>query len=121
MHTYYSSHIGTLLLSLSLLGGCAGMHRPPPPSIDQIVGMANAGRPADEIVRELQETRAVYPLTASQIVRLHEQGVPDAVLDYMQNAYGESIRWNARRQYESTYWWHDCFYCYNRPVIVIPH
>ena len=121
MHTYYSSHIGTLLLSLSLLGGCAGMHRPPPPSIDQIVGMANAGRPADEIVRELQETRAVYPLTGSQIVRLHGQGVPDAVLDYMQNAYGESIRWNARRQYESTYWWHDCFYCYNRPVIVIPH
>ena len=116
----YSSHIVTLLLSLSLLGGCAGLHRPPPPSIDQIVAMAQAGRPADEIVRELQQTRAVYPLTGSQIVRLHGQGVPDAVLDYMQNAYGESIRWNARRQYESTYWWHDCFYCYNRPVIVIP-
>ncbi len=64
--------------------------------------------------------RAVYPLTASQIVKLHEQGVPEAVLDYMQNAYADNIRWEARMQYEGRYWWHDCFYCYQRPVIVVP-
>ncbi len=107
-------------LCLSLLGGCADLHRRPPPSIDQIVDMAKAGEPAEEIVRELQETRAVYPLTASQIVRLHEQGVPDAVLDYMQNAYAENIRWDALMQYEGSYWWNNCFYCYRRPVIVVP-
>ena len=112
--------VAAVVLCLSLLGGCAGLQRRPPPSIDQIVEMANAGKPAEEIVRELQETRAVYPLTASQIVRLHEQGVPDGVLDYMQNAYAESIRWDARMQYEGSYWWHDCFYCYRRPVIVMP-
>ena len=72
------------------------MQRRPPPAIDEIVAMAQAGKPAEDIVRELQDTRAVYPLTASQIVKLHEQGVPDAVLDYMQNAYAESIRWEAR-------------------------
>ena len=82
--------------------------------------MAKAGKPAEEIVSELQETRAVYALSASQIVRLHAQGVPEAVLDYMQNAYAESIRRNARMQYESTFGWHDCFYCYHRPVIVVP-
>jgi hypothetical protein len=114
------THIAAFLLCSVLLGGCAGMQRRPPPSIDQIVEMARAGKPAEEIVRELQETRAVYPLTASQIVKLHEQGVPDAVLDYMQNAYAEGIRWDARMQYESSYWWHDCFYCYHRPVIVVP-
>jgi hypothetical protein len=102
------------------LAGCAGLQRRPPPSIEQIVEMAQAGKPAEDIVRELQETRAVYPLTASQIVRLHEQGVSDAVLDYMQNAYAESIRWDARMQYEGSYWWNDCFYCYRRPVIVVP-
>ncbi len=107
-------------LCLSLLGSCAGMQRRPPPSIDQIVEMAKAGKPAEDIVRELQETRAVYPLTASQIVKLHDQGVPEAVLDYMQNAYADSIRWEARMQYEGAYWWHDCFYCYHRPVIVVP-
>ena len=119
MHTCFL-HITAVVLCLSLLCGCAGMQRRPPPSIEQIVEMAKAGKPAEEIVRELQETRAVYPLTASQIVRLHEQGVPDAVLDYMQNAYAESIRWDARMQYEGSYWWHDCFYCYHRPVIVVP-
>jgi hypothetical protein len=113
-------YIAVVVACLSLLGGCAGLHRRPPPSIDQIVEMARAGKSAEEIVRELQETHAVYPLTASQIVRLHEQGVPDAVLDYMQNAYAESIRWDARMQYEGSYWWHDCFYCYRRPVIVVP-
>ncbi|HVY04435.1 MAG TPA: hypothetical protein VHB46_00535 [Burkholderiales bacterium] len=107
-------------LCLTVLAGCAGMQRRPPPTIEQIVEMAKAGKPAEDIVRELQETRAVYPLTASQIVKLHEQGVPDTVLDYMQNAYSDSIRWEARMQYENTFWWHDCFYCYHRPVIVVP-
>ncbi len=109
-----------IFISLALLTGCAGMQRRPPPSIEQIVELAQAGKPAADIIRELQDTRAVYPLTATQIVRLHEQGVPDTVLDYMQNAYAESIRWDARMQYESAYWWHDCFYCYQRPVIVVP-
>ena len=102
------------------LAGCAGLERRPPPSIDQIVQMSKDGTPADTIIRELQETRAVYPLTASQIVRLHDEGVPEPVLDYMQTAYAESIRWDARMQYESTYWWHNCFYCYPRGVIVVP-
>ena len=108
------------LLSLFLVAGCAGMQRRPPPSVDQIVEMARAGKPADAIIRELQDTHAVYPLTATQILRLHEQGVPDSVLDYMQNAYTESVRLDARMQYESSFWWRDCFSCYPRPVIVVP-
>jgi hypothetical protein len=112
--------IAAVLLCLVLVSSCAGLQHRPPPSIDQIVEMANAGKPAEEIVRELQETRAVYPLTASQIIKLHEQGVPDAVLDYMQNAYADNIRWQARSQYEGAYFWYDCFYCYHHPVIVMP-
>ena len=112
--------VAAILLSLMLVSGCAGLQHRPPPSIDQIVEMAEAGKPAEEIIRVLQETRAAYPLTASQIVKLHELGVPDAVLDYMQNAYTDSIRWEARAQYEGSYWWHDCFYCYRRPGIVMP-
>jgi hypothetical protein len=109
--------VGMLCLALA---ACAGLQRRPPPSLDQVVEMSKAGKPAEEIVRELQETRAVYPLTASQIVKLHEQGVAESVLDYMQNAYADNIWWNARMQYENTYWWPDCFYCYRRPVIVVP-
>ena len=102
--------IMVLAMLLALLGGCAGMQRRPPPSLEQIVEMSKAGKPPEEIVRELQETRAVYPLTGSQIAKLHEQGVPDSVLDYMQNAYMERVRWESRMTYDNPYLW-NCFYC----------
>ena len=101
------------------LMACAGPQRRAPPSLDEIVGMSNAGKPAEEITRELQDTGAVYPLTASQIVKLHEQGVAESVLDYLQNAYAASLREEALMQYDGYYWWPDCFYCY--PFIVMPH
>ncbi len=108
------------LLCLALLAGCAGMQRRPPPTLEQVVEMSQAGKPAEEIIRELQDTRAVFPLTGSQIAGLHDQGVPDTVLDYLQNAYAESIRWDARLRYQNSFLWYDCFYCYHRPVIVMP-
>jgi len=114
------NRIATGLVCVALLAGCAGMQHRPPPSIAQVVEMSQAGKPAQEIIRELQDTRAVYPLTGSQIARLHDQGVPDTVLDYLQNAYAESIRWDARLRYENSFFWPDCFYCYHRPVIVVP-
>ena len=112
-------NVGALLL-VALLGGCAGMERRPPPSLEQVVEMSQAGKPAEEIIRELQDTRAVYPLTGSQIARLHDQGVADTVLDYLQNAYAESIRTEAWLRYDHSFYWYDCFYCYHRPVIVVP-
>src|ERR1044072_2712959 len=112
-----------VLLAVPLVlavAGCAGMDRRPPPSLDQIVEMSKAGKPPEEIIRELQETRAVYPLTGSQIAKLHEQGVPPSVLDYLQNAYMDRVRWESRMTYDSPYWW-NCFNCYHRPMIVRPY
>ena len=109
-----------LLAGLLVLAGCAGMDRRPPPSLEQVVEMSRAGTAPEEIIRELQETRAVYPLTGSQISRLHEQGVPDTVLDYMQNVYMDRIRWESRMSHDSPFWW-NCFYCYHRPMIIAPY
>jgi hypothetical protein len=114
------NRITTCLACVALFAGCTSMQRRPPPSLEQVVEMSQAGKPAVEIIQELQETRAVYPLTGSQIAALHDQGVPDTVLDYLQNVYAESIRWDARMRYENSFPWHDCFYCYRRPVIVVP-
>lgn len=114
-----SRNVAALFL-IAVLGGCAGMERRPPPSLEQVVEMSQAGKPAEEIIRELQDTRAVYPLTGSQIARLHDQGVADTVLDYLQNAYAERIRWEAWLRYDNSFYWNDCFYCYHRPVIVVP-
>lgn len=113
--------LAAALVCVALLCGCAGPERRPPPTLEEVVEMSRAGTAPEEIVRTLQETRAVYPLTGSQIVWLHRDGVDDSVLDYLQNAWVDEIRWDARRRYDSAYWWRDCFYCYPRPVIVMPY
>lgn len=112
--------VAAIAFLLALLGGCAGMERRQPPSLDQVVAMSKAGTPPEEIIRELQDTRAVYPLTGSQIAKLHEQGVPDTVLDYMQNVYMDRVRWESRMSYDGPFWW-NCFHCYRRPVIIAPY
>ena len=56
----------------------------PPVTVPQIVLMSKEGVPADEIIEKMRESGTVYILQASQLAQLKEQGVPDAVIDYMQ-------------------------------------
>jgi hypothetical protein len=73
--------------------GCATLDdRPPPPAPEDIVALARSGAPAQEIIRRIQESGAVYPLSASALARLRGHGVPDEVIDYMQRTYVEAVR-----------------------------
>jgi hypothetical protein len=45
----------------------------------------------------------VLPLQASDFVKLHEAGVPPEVLDYLQSAQINDIRW--RDRYSQMYWY----------------
>lgn len=80
-----------------VLGGCAtlGMVRPEPVTVEQVVAMSRSGQPADAIIEQMRDSGTVYRLSASQLVKLHDDGVPDAVLDYMQETY---LEWVRRRQ-----------------------
>lgn len=75
-----------------LLGACATVQGPPPPSQEDVVALARSGAPAQEIIRRMRESGAVYPLSASQLARLREQGVPDEVIDYMHRTYIDEVR-----------------------------
>jgi hypothetical protein len=75
-----------------VLGACATVQGPPPPSQEDIVALARSGAPAQEIIRRMHESGAVYPLSASQLARLREQGVPDEVIDYMHRTYIDEVR-----------------------------
>ncbi len=82
------------VLIASLLAGCASMEKlPPPPTTAEIVEMAKKGETADAIILRMQQSRAVYPLPASELARLREQSVPDKVIDYMQQTYLEEVRY----------------------------
>lgn len=104
--------IGTLFVLL--VSGCAtlGISRPKPVSVAQIVEMSKAGVPAQEIIREMRNSRTVYRLKASQLARLKEQGVPDAVIDYMQQTYLDAVRsdqaledWSLWIQEDDGFWY----------------
>jgi hypothetical protein len=90
-----------ILGALSGLQGCASVPPPKPLSAAEIVGMVREGKGAQEIIAELQRTGTVLPLRASDIVALHDAGVPTEVLNYLQIAQIEDIRWRER----SLYWY----------------
>ena len=64
----------------------------PPVTVPQILLMSKEGVPADEIIEQMRESGTVYRLQASQLAQLKEQGVPDAVIDYMQQTYIDAVR-----------------------------
>jgi hypothetical protein len=82
--------------ALLLLTGCATLDAPPPLSGAEIVELARAGKTGPEIIAELQRTATVLPLAASDIVSLHDAGVPDEVLDYLQRVQIDALLWQER-------------------------
>lgn len=85
---------------LLFLGGCATLDSPPPLSGAEIVELARAGKTAPEIIAELQRTATVLPLAASDFVSLHEAGVPEEVLNYLQRVQIDALLWQERSM-----WW----------------
>jgi hypothetical protein len=97
-----------LLVAASLVSGCAtlGPPLPPPPTIDEIVQLAAAGVPAGEFIKRMRASRAVYRLPASELAKLHDRGVPDEVIDYMQRTHIEAERYDEYLRTRDLYLWY---------------
>lgn len=70
----------------------SGTREPVSVTIAEIIGMSNAKVPVDTMLAKMRESGTVYRLSASQLAHLHDEGVPDAVVDYMQETYLEAVR-----------------------------
>jgi len=85
-----------MVAAASSVAGCATTQYPVPPynrySAEDIIAMAHAGEPSKQIIAKLRAANGFYPLRASDLIRLHEQGVPLDVLDYMQDTYIREVR-----------------------------
>jgi hypothetical protein len=91
-----------LLLICLLVAGCT-TYRQSPLTVNQVVEMSKAGVPPSQIIAEMRDSHTVYPVKASQLARLHEMGVPDEVIDYMQSTYIASAR--RQQNMEDWYYW----------------
>ena len=87
---------------LLLVAACASIDSQPPLTGADIVILAKSGKTAPEIIDALKRTDTVLSLQASDYVKLHDEGVPDEVLDYLQLALINEIRWRDRNS--QPYW-----------------
>jgi hypothetical protein len=83
------------LAGSGLLSGCAALGleaTKPPVMVSEIVQMTQGGVPAETIIQRMRETNTVYRLNAAQLAQLHDRGVADPVLNYMQQTYLEAVQ-----------------------------
>jgi len=103
----------TFLTCVTLLSGCAtlGFKQPEPVTVGQVIQMSKEGVPPEAIVKKMRDSETVYRFTAAQLAELHDLGVTDQVLDYMQQTYIEAERrdqsrddWGAWNMWRAGFW-----------------
>jgi hypothetical protein len=96
-----------LVLAAALVAGCASPPQlPPPPTTTEIVQMAKDGASAEVIIQRIEASRGVYPLPASEFARLRAEGVPDRVIDHMQDTYLSATWFDGwQRGLDSSFFW----------------
>ena len=85
-------HIGVVVFITGHALFGKGTEKLPPVTVEEIVRMNNEKVPVDSILAKMRESGTVYRLSASQLAHLHDEGVADAVVDYMQQTYLEAVR-----------------------------
>jgi hypothetical protein len=89
-----------IFLVSTLLTGCSrfGFKKPEPVTVGQVIQMSKSDVPPEAIVKKMRDSESVYPLTAAQLAELHDVGVADQVLNYMQETYIEAERREQRAE-----------------------
>jgi hypothetical protein len=80
------------LIFILFLSGCAVLAPKQRVTVREVIDMSKDGVPAEAIVRKMRDSNSVYPLTATQLTELHDMGVADRVLNYMQQTYIDEQR-----------------------------
>jgi len=107
-----------LILILLLLSGCAALYTPRQPMpIADVVQLGKSKASPDEIIQRIRASGTTYQLRGSDFAKLKAQGVPDPVLDFLQQSLVNDIDLQTR------YWvlgenLGGCSFCYPQPVDV---
>ena len=90
------------------LGGCAslGGAEREPMQLEQLVSLAKEGKDAQTIIKTIQDSNTVFDVTASQYAKLSRDGVPDAVIDFMQYGQLKMAERQGRREAMQDAWFY---------------
>ena len=105
-----------LLLLLLAFGSYARADGPRQPlPIAELVALSKSGAPADEMLQRLKGSTTTYALRGSDFSKLRAAGVPNAVLDYLQQSLVDDLDLETRRWVGGSSLG-GCSFCYPQPV-----
>jgi hypothetical protein len=106
--------LSMVLAGSALLSGCAALgvdQSEHPVTVSEVIQMTQEGLPAEAIVEKMRDARSVYRLNAAELAQLHDRGVADPILNYMQRTYLEAVRreqsladWNDWAMWGDHFW-----------------
>lgn len=106
--------LSMVLVGSALLSGCAALgfdQSKQAVTVSEVIQMSKENAPAETIVDKMRYSGTVYRLNAAQLAQLHDQGVSDPVLDYMQQTLINNVRREQRQADWSTQeMWRDRFW-----------
>lgn len=110
------ARLNAVLLVLPALVSAAPVYGPREPlPIAEVVTLSQSGASAEQVIQRIQGSATTYALRGSDFVKLKAAGVPDPVLDYLQQSFVDHLDLLTR------YWvlggnLGGCSFCYPQPV-----
>jgi hypothetical protein len=102
------------LAGSALFGGCSTLgfeQSKPPVAVNEVIQMVQEGVPEATIIEKMRQAKSVYRLNAAELAQLHDRGVADPIINYMQQTYLEAVRreqsladWNDRAMWGDHFW-----------------
>jgi hypothetical protein len=74
--------------------------------LEQLVALATEGKDPQTIIKAIQDSKTVFDVTASQYAKLSRDGVPDAVIDFMQYGQLKMAERQGRREAMQDAWFY---------------
>src|SRR5215510_1129064 len=86
-----------------------------PLAISEVVRMSGSGARPQDVIERLRASQTSYALRGSDFGKLKAAGVPDEVLDYLQQSFVSSVELLTRYSVVGPHLG-GCSYCYPQPV-----
>jgi hypothetical protein len=79
-------------------------------TVPAVIQMSKDGLSSKDIINQIRQSHTAYNLKADQLVKLHEQGVQDSVINYMEETKIDLAQQNQRYAGSYNWWPYDGFY-----------